>query len=402
MIKILGVQTIDGIIKDLEIPSEDERVIHAGGLTCMPALIDPHVHFRTPGLEYKEDWRSAAKAAIQGGYTTVFDMPNTLPPTVTAQLLREKKALIDQQLQEVGIPLRYQLFFGADKNHFADIHQIKDEVVGIKIFMGCSTGNLVIDDDNSLHAIFAIAATQNLLVAVHAEDEALMHERAQKFGTPNYSVHSQIRNPEVAARAVAKAIMLARIYGVRLYILHVSSAAEIQLIKAAKQQGLPVFAEVTPHHLFLNTTAYAQWQGRVVMNPPLRTEQDQHALFDAIHEGVIDTVGTDHAPHALSEKEQPYGTCAAGVPGIETALPLLLNAYHEGRLSLREIVHLTSSGAQEIFGLPENNDLVLVDLKLRKTVMDAELKTKCGWSPFTGLTLQGWPVYTILVGRVYG
>lgn len=402
MIRIQQVQNIHGERVDVTIASAEERVIQADKLTLLPALIDPHVHFRTPGMEHKEDWRSAAKAALRGGYTTVFDMPNTIPPTVTAELLREKKALIDAQLKEVGIPLRYQLFFGADKKHFAEIHQVKDAVIGIKVFMGCSTGSLVIDDDSSLHAIFALAAAQKMLIAVHAEDEALMHARAAQFDVAQgYSIHSQIRNVEVATRAVAKAITLARIYGVRLYILHVSTAEELELIKAAKQQGLPVFAEVCPHHLFLNISCYEQLAGKAVMNPPLRDSQQQQALFAAIHEGVIDTVGTDHAPHTVGEKTKPYGQCAAGVPGIETALPLLLNAYHQGLLTLTEIVALTSQRARSIFQVAETDDVVLVDLDKEATVNEQTLRTKCGWSPYAGFKLRGWPVYTILRGAVY-
>jgi dihydroorotase len=405
MIQIRNAQTVDGKEINHEIASNENSIINAAGLTLFPGLIDPHVHFRTPGMEHKENWRTAAQAAIYGGYTTVFDMPNTIPPIVTAELLHEKKTLIDQQLQEIGIPLRYQLFFGADKNHLNEIPKVKNAIVGIKVFMGCSTGNLVIDDDESLHAVFALAAKENLLVAVHAEDEELMRERKalllRNNSTQSYSIHSQIRNPEVAARAVEKAISLVKQYGTRLYILHTSTIDELALIKQAKQQNLPVYAEVCPHHLFLNESAYAQWCGKAVMNPPLRAEQHQAALFQAIHDGVIDTVGSDHAPHTLGEKDQPYGCCPSGVPGIETTLPLLLNTHHQGLLSLTEIINLTSLHAQKIFNLEINDDVVLVDLNKQKTVTDQQLKTKCGWSPYTGRTLRGWPVYTILNGKIF-
>ena len=391
-------------VKDLilKLKALESRIIDASHLTVLPALIDPHVHFRTPGHQHKEDWRTAAKASIRGGYTTVFDMPNTLPPTITAELLYEKKKLIDSQLKEVGIPLRYQLFFGADKNHFTEIAAVKNEVVGIKVFMGCSTGNLVVDDDNSLHAIFAIAATQNMLVAVHAEDEELMKERGKKYPLPApYSVHSQIRNEEVAARAVEKAISLARLYSTKLYILHVSTEEELKLIKQAKDERLAVYAETTPHHLFLDDSYYEKWGGKVLMNPPLRAKRHQYALFEAIHKGVIDTVGSDHAPHTLDEKNRPYGACPSGVPGIETALPLLLNAYNQGQLRLHEIVSLTSKRAQEIFNLSPTKDVVLVDLDKKMEVTDQNLKTKCGWSPFSGRNLFGWPIYTVLKNKLY-
>ena len=402
MIKITHARNVDGELINLTIPSKQEVVIDNPHLTVLPACIDPHVHFRTPGHEYKEDWRTASKAAICGGYTTVFDMPNTLPPTVTAALLKEKKALIDSQLNEIDIPLRYQLFFGADKNHLQEIPGVARDVIGIKVFMGCSTGNLVIDDDESLRAVFEIAAKHNLIVAVHAEDEHMMRERKALYkDRTDYKVHSRIRDVDVAVSAVEKAIGLTRQYGTRLYILHLSTEPEIELVRKAKQEGLPVFAETTPHHLFLNETAYEKLKGKAVVNPPLRAPSHNLALFAAIHEGIIDTIGSDHAPHTVSEKEKPYGECPSGMPGIETTLALLLDAHHQGLLSLKEVVSLTSKRAREIFNLPKNDDVVLVDLNKVAEVAENQLKTKCGWSPYAGQRLTGWPVYTVLDGNCY-
>ncbi|MCE3237523.1 MAG: allB [Gammaproteobacteria bacterium] len=398
MITIKKIKDIYGALIDFPpIPSAQDITIDDPCLTALPALIDPHVHFRTPGHEYKEDWCTGAKAAIQGGYTTVFDMPNTLPPTVTEDYLQKKKALINQQLQEVNIPLRYQLFFGADKHHLDEIVKVKDAIIGIKVFMGCSTGNLVIDDDESLEKVFRIAADNDLLVAVHAEDEHLLQQRKLQFqDRKDYAVHSEIRNVMVACRAVKKAIALTERYHTRLYILHVSSSDEIRLIDHAKQAGLPVYAETTPHHLFLDTASYSTLKGRAVVNPPLRLASNRAALFEAIHAGIIDTIGSDHAPHTPAEKERAYGECPSGMPGIETTLSLLLNAHYENLLSLEEIVSLTSKRAREIFNLPKNNDLVLVDLKKEILISEKNLKTKCGWSPYAGQILHGAAVYTLL------
>ncbi len=403
MIQIANILDIENQRQNITIDSEQEIIISGNHLLVLPGLIDPHVHFRTPGLEYKEDWRTAAKASIKGGYTTVFDMPNTLPPTVTQVALQEKKALIDQQLKEVKIPLRYHLFFGADKHHLNEIKKVKDQVIGIKVFMGCSTGGLVIDDDESLHAIFKIAAEENMLVAVHAEDELRLKGNEKKFSGPqNYSIHSKIRDETAAILAVKKAIQLVREYRTRLYILHTSTHQEIDLIARAKEEGLPVFAETTPHHLFLNLTDYASLKGKAVMNPPLRSTEHQTALFKAIKSGIIDTIGSDHAPHTLEEKARPYGMCPSGVPGIETTLPLLLEAYHQDLLTLNNIVDLTSRRAKKIFDLPDfPEDCVLVDLSLTKKVEDQRLSTKCQWSPFAGRFLRGWPVTTILKNYAY-
>jgi len=401
MIEIKDVSMIDGTITDLTIPSEQHHVIDANGLTLLPALIDPHVHFRTPGFEYKENWETAARACIAGGITTVFDMPNTNPSTTTQTALVEKKALIDSQLKQIEIPLRYRLYFGATRGHFDEIAKVKDDIIAIKVFMGSSTGDLLLEDDSSLHAIFALAKAHDLLVAVHAEDEQMIRERTKTMTSKHFIDHSHIRSPEVAAKATEKAIGLSKLYQTPLYILHVSTKEEIQLIKAAKESGALVFAETTPHHLFLTTEDYEKWGAKVQVNPPIRPPEHSKALLEAARSGIIDTIGSDHAPHTKQEKTQPFGKAPSGIPGVELTLPLLLNAFHEKELSLEHIVSLTHSRPREIFKLHENQDCVLVDLKKNKQVEDSLLKTKCGWSPYSGKALTGWPVYTLLKGQVY-
>lgn len=402
MITFSNVSQPDGTLTTLTVPSPETKTIDASGLLVLPGLIDPHVHFRTPGLEHKENWITASRAALRGGYTTVFDMPNTLPPTITANALTCKKHLIDTQLREAGIPLRYQLFFGADRHHLDEIEKVKSEVIGIKVFMGCSTGNLVIDDEESLQAVFELGARFGLMVAVHAEDEALIKARRTQFsGRTDYACHSEIRSPEVAAIAVEKAIALSKRFGTRLYILHVSTLDEIALIRQAKKAGLLVFAETTPHHLFLDTTAYAILHGKALVNPPLRSRAHREALWDAIREGVIDTIGSDHAPHTLDEKSEPYGRCPSGMPGIETTLPLLLTASREGLLDLAQVIRLTAERPREIFGIPPTTDFVLVDCERGRKVQDRELATRCHWSAYAGRTLYGWPVYVTLRNKGY-
>ena len=402
MIRLKGAHTTEGRVIDVSMMSREERTIDCEGLTLLPALIDPHVHFRTPGLEHKENWITGANAAIHGGITTVFDMPNTKPPSITLERIEEKKALIQEQLKQVDIPLHFGLYLGADKLHFDEIPRCKDKVVGIKIFMGSSTGDLVMDDDESLEECFRLAAMHDLLVAVHAEDEALIKQREAEFGhSTDPKMHSEIRNDEVAFRATSKAIALARKYRTRLYILHVGTKREIELIRQAKKEGLNVFVETTPHHLFLTIDDYAKWGTKVQMNPPLRSKEDAAALWHAIADGTMDTIGSDHAPHTIAEKAQPYGKAPSGIPGVETTLPLLLDACNHGRITLPQIVRLMRERILSIFHLPPNDDFVLVDLKKKKTVNEQTLKSKCGWSPYAGRQLQGWPVYTILKGRVY-
>lgn len=401
MIHLKSVQTTDGAIVDMSLPSSIEQSIDARGLTLLPALIDPHVHFRTPGLEHKENWISAARAAVHGGITTVFDMPNTIPPTITLERLREKKEIIDIQLKKAGIPLHYGLYLGADKNHFDEIHRCKELIVGIKLFMGSSTGDLLMDDASSLHAIFSLAASHDLLLAIHAEDESLIEERKKLVEANHPRAHSIIRNEEVALRATETAIELSRIYKTRIYLLHIGTKNEIEAIRKAKEAGLSVYAETTPHHLFLTTDAYEILGTKVQMNPPIRTQEHVNALWQAINEGVIDTIGSDHAPHTLEEKAKPYGTAPSGIPGVETSLPLLLNACNQGKLSLSTLVRLMRDHIVRIFRLIPNEDYLLVDMRKTKTIDAKYLKTKCGWSPYAGWNLQGWPVFTILNGQIY-
>jgi dihydroorotase len=402
MIEMKRIQTTDGHRIDCFIPAEENRTIDAYHLMLFPALIDPHVHFRVPGADYKEDWTTASKAAIRGGVTTVLDMPNNIPSCSTIFALEAKEELIQKQLQSANIPLRHYLYLGADKRHLQEIPQLRERVVGLKIYMGSSTGELLVDDPLALFDAFQICAENDLIVVVHAEDESLLRSRMNLFsGRTDPAVHSEIRSPEVAAIAVEQAIRLAEKTKARLYIAHVSSSAEIELIRAAKKQGIKVYAEATPHHLFLDDSAYETLGTLALVNPPLRSKKEQDALWEAIHDETIDTIGTDHAPHTLEEKQKPYGSAPSGFPSIEFYLPLLLNAHAENKISLEQIVSLTHTRPQEIFRLPINDDIVAVDLQLERTIETSMIRSKAGWSPYIGRTLKGWPMYTVCKSRLY-
>jgi len=401
-ILIKDIQDIEGKTTNIEIESDHDLVIDGRGLTCLPALIDTHVHFRQPGHEIKEDWGTASQAAIAGGVTTVIDMPNNAPACVTHDNLMAKKELIEKKLASVDIPLRYHLYFGADQHHLDEIPKCQGGIAGIKVFMGSSTGTLLMDRQHDLERVFDMAAAHDLIVSVHAEDESIISKNHKEFFTESDpSIHSKIRHPDAAISATKRAIALAEKYGARLCILHMSTADEVELVRQAKRRGVKVYAEVTPHHLFLNVDDYPRLGTKGQMNPPLRTLTDQEALWAGIHDGTIDFMGTDHAPHTLDEKQRPYGEAPSGVPSIEQILPLLLDAYNRGKLTLRQIVKLTRTRAEEIFRLPTHSDVVLVDLNREKAVDDGELKTKCQWSPYHGRKLKGWPVCTILKGNVY-
>lgn len=399
MLKVLTVSTADGRTVDAEIKSPLNLVIDGTGLTLLPALIDSHVHFRQPGHEWKEDWASAAQAAIAGGVTSVIDMPNNNPPIVTEVELDKKRLLIEKKLQSVDIPLHAYFYFGADRAHLEELRKISGKAVGIKVFMGSSTGSLLIDDQHTLEELFRIAGEEDLLVAVHAEDEEIIRHNLEKHRSDSDpAVHSKIRHRSAAIKATETALRLSEKFGVRLAILHVSTKEEIQMIAQAKRAGVPVYAEVTPHHLFLDESDYAEFGTRVKMNPPLRTKKDCEALWQAITDGVVDFIGTDHAPHTLEEKSKGIHDAPSGVPSIELYLPLLLDAAGRGMITLPKIVELTRANIERIFRLPPNDDWVLVDLNREKLVHDADLKTKCQWSPYHGRILKGWPVMTILKG----
>lgn len=374
---------------------------NAENYLVLPALIDPHVHFRTPGAAHKEDWQTGSAAAIAGGVTTVFDMPNNTPSITNLDLLEEKIKIIDEQLQNSDIKLHKYFYLGATENNLAEIEKCRNKIIAVKVFMGSSTGDLLVDKLAAQEKIFTKCAELGLMVAVHAEDELTINTNKNNFSDPTIFEHNKIRNTEAAATAVKNAIDLARKTKAKLYILHVSTSAEVALIRAAKDEGLTVFAETTPHHLFLDENAYKALGTLAQMNPPLRTKIDQEALFEALNDGTIDAIGTDHAPHTLAEKAATYPASPSGVPGIETYLPLLLDAYHNGKISLSKIADVTHHNIEKIFGLKPNQDYVVVDLEEQKIIEAKNLKTKCGWSPFAGWKLKGSVKYTILNNKIY-
>lgn len=373
-------------------------------MLTLPALVDCHVHFRVPGGEHKEDWKTGARAAIAGGVTTVFDMPNNSPACATKERLEEKRRLIDAQLAEASIPLRYHLYLGASEKTISEIEKTKDESIGVKVFLGQSTGDLLMDKNAAFEEVCRIAARVNAIVAVHAEDEKIMQEEQRRISPEELTdvrVHSRIRKREAAISAMQKAVLMGKKYGTKLYFLHASTKEEVDVVRQAKRDGLTIALETTPHHLFLNTDAYEMLGTKAQMNPPLRTPEDQAALWEGLRDGTIDTIGTDHAPHTMEEKNQPYGKAPSGVPGIETLLPLMLTAVRDEKLTLDRLIAVTRTNAEKFFGLPPNDDTVVVDMNTVRAVRGANLKTKCGWSPFEGWELVGWPTQTVLRGQKY-
>ncbi|MBD2101090.1 dihydroorotase [Leptolyngbya sp. FACHB-261] len=381
-----------------ELSGGADRVIEATGLWLLPGVIDPQVHFREPGLEHKEDLRTASHACAKGGVTSFLEMPNTRPLTTTQALLQDK---LDRAAQKCVV--NYGFFIGATVDNLMEVNTAAP-ACGIKIFMGSMSGPLLIDDESALEPIFA---TGTRLIAVHAENQARIRARREAFaGRTEPAVHSQIQDNQAALEATQLALKLSKKYQRRLHILHLSTAEEVELLRQDKPAW--VTAEVTPQHLLLNTSAYERIGTLAQMNPPLRSEHDNAVLWQGLQEGILNFIATDHAPHTLEEKAKTYPDSPSGMPGVETSLPLMLTAAQQGRCSVSQVATWMSTNVAAAYGIANKGklavgydaDLVLVDLDQVKPVKREDLLTKSGWSPFEGWPLTGWPVITIVGGQV--
>ena len=383
---------------DTAIDAPSEETIDAQGLLLLPGVIDTHVHFREPGKVHKEDLASGSRAAARGGVTSFLEMPNTEPPTVDQTTLDFKLARAAQ-----SCVVNYGFFIGATPDNLDAINRAAP-VAGIKVFMGCSTGGLLVDKDEDLERIFA---NGERLIAVHAEDETRMHERRQLFtGRRDSAVHSEIRDNQCARIATERALTFSKRYRRPLHILHLSTHEEIELLRRDKPAW--VKAEVIPNHLFLNIRDYEHLGNRAQMNPPIRAAEDNAALWQALQDGVIDFMGSDHAPHTLAEKNQQYPNAPSGMPGVETSLPLMLTRMQAGKCTLAEVQRWMCSAPAEHYGIANKGkllegwdaDLTLVDMGNHQAVRNQDLFTKAKWSPFEGWKLSGWPQLTAVGGRV--
>jgi len=375
-----------------------DREIMAKGLTLLPGVIDPQVHFREPGLEHKEDLFTASCACAKGGVTSFLEMPNTRPLTTTQAALDDKLSRAAEKCL-----VNYGFFIGATAENLPDLLSA-NPTPGIKVFMGSMHGQLLVDGEATLEAIFAAG---DRLIAVHAEDQARINQRRQEFAEiSDVAVHSQIQDNQAALLATQLALKLSNKYQRRLHILHLSTGEEAELLRQEKPSW--VTAEVTPQHLLLNTSAYEKIGSLAQMNPPLRAPRDNEILWQALLDGVIDFIATDHAPHTLAEKAQDYPNTPSGMPGVETSLPLMLTQAVQGRCTVAQVANWMSAAVAKAYKIPNKGkiapgfdaDLVLVDLDNYRLVVREEMVTKCGWSPFEGWNLTGWPVVTVVGGKV--
>lgn len=385
-------------IGDLASASAD-AVMDARGLTVLPGVIDSQVHFREPGLEWKEDFESGSRAAVLGGVTAVFEMPNTDPPTSDAEALFDKLARARGRMH-----CDYGFYVGATHENIRALGELErlPGCCGVKVFMGASTGTLLVPDDQGIEAILR-AITRR--AAFHSEDEYRLAERRPLARPGDWASHLDVRDAQTALRSTQRLVDLATRAGKRIHVLHVTTTEEIDFLSEHKDVAT---VEVTPQHLTLaGPEAYERLKGLAQMNPPIRDASHRDGLWRGISTGVVDVLGSDHAPHSLEEKARPYPASPSGMPGVQTLVAVMLTHVAGGRLTIERLVDLTSHGPNRIFGLAAKGriavgydaDLTVVDLKAQRTIRNEDMATRVGWTPFDGFEATGWPMATIIRGR---
>lgn len=401
-----GIRVSNVLVADRRIVQTDvddataaDEVIDAEGLHLLPGVIDDQVHFRDPGLTHKEDLYTGSKACAKGGITTFLEMPNTNPTTTTLEALDAKLALAAEKCL-----VNFGFYIGATGTNTDQLAQAQ-RTPGIKIFIGSSTGPLLVDEQAALEEIFA---ETSLPICAHCEDESTVRQNRERLlagdGIQSWADHSRIRDHQAAIVATKRAVELAERHQHRFHVLHVSTAQEVDFLRTTSDL---ITAEVCPHHLLFHVDDYERLQSLVQMNPSIKNREDNEALWQALAEGVIEVVATDHAPHTLAEKQQPYPDSPSGLPAVENSLALMLNAVNAGRLTLEQLVDRMCAAPARVWNLKNKGriaagfdaDLVLVDLTREAVVRNEDQVTKCGWSPWHGETLKGWPVRTIVGGH---
>ncbi|MFS0848462.1 dihydroorotase [Novosphingobium panipatense] len=389
----------DGRIIGVGFYPDAGRRIDCTGLDVLPGVIDSQVHFREPGLEHKEDLETGSRAAVMGGITAVFEMPNTNPNTDTEERVRDKLARAHHRMH-----CDHAFYVGATADNATSLAELEriPGTAGVKIFMGASTGSLLVAEDEQLARVLAHGRRR---VAIHAEDEARMNARKDLRVEGDPSSHPVWRDDESAMLATKRILRLAREARRPIHILHVTTPAELELIAQHRDVAT---CEVTPQHLTLAAEeAYPKLGTFAQMNPPIRSAAHRDGLWEWLRAGVPDVLGSDHAPHTREEKSKTYPASPSGMPGVQTLLPLMLDHVAKGRLTLERLIDMTSSGVQRVFGLVckgriavgYDADFTVIDRKGRFTVTEDWGESRCGWSPFTGMELEGRVVGTIVRGH---
>ena len=385
-------------IGDLARASAGE-VIDCRGLHILPGVIDTQVHFREPGLTQKEDLETGSRSAVMGGVTAVFEMPNTSPTTTSAEALADKLKRGHHRMH-----CDFAFYVGGTRENvkdLADLEQLPGSA-GIKVFMGSSTGSLLVEDDAGVRDILKAIRRR---AAFHSEDEFRLRERKDQRIEGDPRSHPVWRDELTALTCTERLVRLARETGKRIHVLHVTTAQEMAFLKDHKDVAS---VEVTPHHLTLEAPdCYTRLGTLAQMNPPVRDATHKAALWRGLSEGIVDVLGSDHAPHTREEKAKPYPQSPSGMTGVQTLVPLMLDHVHAGRLTLTRFVDLTSAGPARLFGIARKGriaagydaDFTIVDLKRRATMTDGWIASRAGWTPYHGMEVAGWPVGTLIRGN---
>jgi len=374
-------------------------VIEAKGLHVVPGVIDTQVHFREPGLTQKEDLETGSRSAVLGGVTAVFEMPNTNPTTTNAEALADKVARGRHRMH-----CDFAFYVGGTRENTKDLPELErlPGCCGVKVFIGSSTGSLLVEDDDGLRNILRVIRRR---AAFHSEDEYRLRERKDLRIENDPRSHPVWRDEVVALQCTQRLVSLARETGRRVHVLHITTAEEMDFLRDHKDVAS---VEVTPHHLTLTAPECYERLGTLAqMNPPVRDAAHRAAIWRALDQGIVDVLGSDHAPHTREEKAKPYPQSPSGMTGVQTLVPLMLDHVNAGRLSLQRFVDLTSAGPQRLFGIVHKGriavgydaDLTIVDLKRRETITNAKVGSRAGWTPYDGVTVTGWPVGTIVRGQ---
>jgi dihydroorotase len=381
-------------------PETAHEVFDATGLHVLPGVIDSQVHFREPGLEWKEDLETGSRGAALGGVTAVFEMPNTDPATTTPDAMRDKLA------RAAGRMHTDHAFYAGATNENADVLPVMERMegcCGVKVFMGASTGSLLVEDDEGVERVLRAISRR---AAFHSEDEHRLVERRKLAKQGDWTSHPVVRDAEAAIQSTRRLLRLARMTGKRIHVLHVTTGEEMEMLAEAKDIAT---CEVTPQHLTLaGPDAYIRLKGYAQMNPPIRDEAQRAAIWRAVGQGIPDVLGSDHAPHTIEEKSRPYPASPSGMPGVQTLVPIMLTHVAEGRLTLERFVELTSAGPQRVFGIAGKGriargydaDFTVVDLKKKRVIDSKWSASRCGWTPFEGMEATGWPVATFVRGQM--
>ena len=392
---------------DAAMPAAAET-LDATGLHVLPGAIDVHVHFRDPGYPHKEDFGTGTAAAAFGGVTTVFDMPNTIPPTGTAEVLAAKHAIASASAH-----VDYGLYGLLGEDTIANVGElVAGGVIGFKLYMGNTFGKIPSPSTGAMLEAFEVVAPTGKRVSLHAETNSIMELRETRLrasGRIDALAHLAARPAVVAVEAVSRAAILSEWTGARAHILHISSAAELRPLAEARARGVDITGETCPHYMMLSSEDYARLGGIIRVNPPVREKSDHEPLWRALADGVIDMIATDHAPHAPEEKtREDIWTVDCGFPGVETQMPLMLTEVARGRFSIRDYVRWSAANPARIWGLAPRKgairpgadaDIAIVDLAARWTIDDAKLQSRSKITPWHGREVRGLPLHTLVRGR---